>query len=83
MLKEGAGSSFPWLQARWRLASNVLNVGRNSAVGIATGYGLEGLGIESMPIPVAERSKARVCGRSLAGIADSNPTRGMDVCVVL
>ena len=31
---------------------------------------------------VAERSKARVCGRSLAGIAGSNPATGMDVCVV-
>jgi hypothetical protein len=27
----------------------------------------------SMPIPVAKRSKARVCGRSLVGIAGSNP----------
>ena len=26
-----------------------------------------------MPIPVAERSKARVCGRSLAGVASSIP----------
>ena len=34
-------------------------------------------------IPVAERSKARVCGRSLAGVAGSNPAVGMDVCVVL
>ena len=25
------------------------------------------------PIPVAMRSKARVCGRSVAGIAGSNP----------
>jgi hypothetical protein len=33
------------------------------------------------PIPVAERSKARVCGRSPAGIAGSNPAAGMDaVC---
>jgi hypothetical protein len=31
---------------------------------------------------MAERSKAWVCGRSLAGIASSNPARGMDVCVV-
>ena len=31
-----------------------------------------------MPIPVAERSKARVYGRSLAGIAGSNPSGGMD-----
>ena len=35
-----------------------------------------------MPVPVAERSKARVYGRSLAGIAGSNPAGGMDVCVV-
>ena len=33
-------------------------------------------------IPVSERSKARVCGRSLAGVAGSNPVGGMDVCVV-
>ena len=48
-------------------------VGRDSSVGLATCYGLEGLGIESLPIPVAERSKARVCGRSLIGVAGSNP----------
>jgi hypothetical protein len=28
-----------------------------------------------MPIPVAERSKARICCRSLAGVAGSNPAR--------
>ena len=33
-------------------------------------------------IPVAERAKARVCGRSLAGVAGSNPAGGMDVCFV-
>ena len=43
------------------------------SVGIATRYG---------PIPLAERSKARVYGRSLAGVAGSNPARDMDVCVV-
>ena len=32
---------------------------------------------------MAERSKARVCGRLLAGIAGSNPAGSMDVCVVL
>ena len=31
---------------------------------------------------MAERSKARVCGRSLAVIAGSNPAEGMDVSVV-
>ena len=33
-----------------------------------------------VPVPVAERSKARVYGRSLTGIAGSNPDEGMDVC---
>jgi hypothetical protein len=30
----------------------------------------------------AARSKAWVCGRSLAGIAGSNPAEGMDVCLL-
>jgi len=36
------------------------------------------------PIPVATRSKAWICSRSLARIAASNPAGGMDVfpCVV-
>jgi hypothetical protein len=34
------------------------------------------------PIPVAALSKAWVYGRSFAGIVGSNPTGGMDVCVV-
>ena len=28
------------------------------------------------------RSKAWVCGRSLAGIVGSNPAEGMDVCLL-
>ena len=35
-----------------------VKVGRDSSVGIATCYGLDGPGIESVPIPVAELSKA-------------------------
>jgi hypothetical protein len=35
-----------------------------------------------MPIPVAAQSKARVCGRSLASTAGSNPATGMDVSLV-
>ena len=42
-----------------------------------------------MPISVAEQSKARVCGRSLAGVTGSStenqkkkPAVGMDICVV-
>jgi hypothetical protein len=34
------------------------------------------------PVPVAERSQARVYGRSLAGIVGSKSAGGMDVCVV-
>jgi hypothetical protein len=30
----------------------------------------------------AARSKAYVCGRTLAGIVGSNPTGGMDVCLL-
>jgi len=33
-----------------------------------------------LPVPVAARSKAWVCGRSLAEIVGSNPAGGMDVC---
>ena len=36
----------------------------------------------AQPIPVAARSKARVCDRSLAEVAGSNPAGGMDICVV-
>jgi hypothetical protein len=35
-----------------------------------------------VPVLVAVRSKALVCGRSLAEIVGSNPTRGMDVCLL-
>jgi hypothetical protein len=33
-----------------------------------------------LPIPVAERSKVKVCGRSFARIAGSNSAEVMDVC---
>jgi len=35
-----------------------------------------------VPIAVAAKSKAWVCGRSLTVIADSNPAEGMDVCLL-
>jgi len=35
-----------------------------------------------LTIPVAVRSKDRVCVRSLAGFASSNPTRDMDSLLV-
>ena len=34
------------------------------------------------PVPVAARSKAKVCVRSPAEIVGSNPTGGMDVCLL-
>jgi len=35
-----------------------------------------------LSIPVAARSKAQVCGRSPAEIVGSNPTGGIDVCLL-
>ena len=35
-----------------------------------------------VPVPVAARSKAWVCGRSPDEIVGSNPTGGMDVCLL-
>ena len=35
-----------------------------------------------MSIQMAARSKARVCGCSFPAIADSNPSGGMDVCLL-
>jgi len=34
------------------------------------------------PNPVAARNKVWICGHSLAGIAGSNPTGGMAVCLL-
>jgi hypothetical protein len=36
----------------------------------------------TLPIPVAERSKAWVCGLLPAEIVGSNSTRGMDFCLL-
>ena len=41
--------------------------------------GIRMINHELKPIPVAARSKAWVCGRSLAGVAGANPASGMDV----
>jgi hypothetical protein len=43
---------------------------------------LLGSWVRILPIPVAVRSKAWVCGRSLTRIVGSNPTGGMDVCLL-
>ena len=56
-----------------------LEMSRVSSVGIATRYGLHDPAIECQADPVAERSKARACGRSLAAASGSNPAGGMDV----
>ena len=39
-------------------------------------------GMTTVPISVAARSKAKVYGRSPARIVGSNPTWGMDVCLL-
>ena len=39
------------------------------------------IGKKATRIPTTMRSKTRVCGRSLAGVAGSNPAGGMDVCL--
>jgi hypothetical protein len=36
----------------------------------------------TLKFDVAARSKEKVCGPELAGIVGSNPTRGMDVCLL-
>jgi hypothetical protein len=36
----------------------------------------------SLPIPLTAPSKAWVCGRSLSGIAGSNPAGDMDFCLL-
>ena len=46
---------------------------------VATGFMVQGL---NPPIPAADRSKTRLYGRSIAGVAGSNPAGGMVVCVV-
>ena len=38
--------------------------------------------MRNAPVPVAARSKAWVCGRSPAEIVGSNPTGGLDVCLL-
>jgi len=38
--------------------------------------------LKDQPIPVAALSHAWACSRSFSGIAGSNPTGGMDVCLL-
>ena len=38
--------------------------------------------LSTSPVPLAARSKAWICGRSPAEIVGSNPTRGVDVCLL-
>jgi hypothetical protein len=40
------------------------------------------IAILRLPIPVAARSKAWVCGHSLAGVVSSNPAGDMHVCLL-
>jgi hypothetical protein len=65
-------------------AESITDAGQNCRRKINLGY--EGI-FNLLPIPVAKRSEAWVCGRSLAGIVGSNPAGGMDVsrecCILL
>jgi hypothetical protein len=38
--------------------------------------------VKANPLSLAARSKAWVCGRSLAGIVGLNPTRAMEACLL-
>jgi hypothetical protein len=58
--------------------------GGGKACGVLSCFCLDFVWISdiSLPIPVAARIKAWLCGHSLTGIAGSNPTGGMDVCLL-
>jgi len=45
-------------------------------------YDTHSLHYRAKPIAVPARSKAWVCGRSLAGIVGSTPTGGTDICLL-
>jgi hypothetical protein len=49
---------------------------------VGKGFPLTGMYEVTLPIPVAGRSKAWVCGRSLAEITVSYLARGMNVCLL-
>ena len=75
--------NLPPSQGRLHDYDNVRMKSFSAYYAVALRYKLEGRGFDSrLPIPVAERSTSRVCGRSVAGVAGSNPAGGMDVCVV-
>ena len=57
-------------------------MGRVSAIGIATRYGLDGPGIESKTFPVAERSKTKDLPLIPGWDCWFESLRNMDVCVV-
>ena len=38
--------------------------------------------VYTLPIPVAEWSKARICGLSFGGITGSDPAGDIDVCLL-
>jgi hypothetical protein len=62
------------------LETFILILSSNLRPGFTSGL-KEGLNI-SLPMLVAARSNAWVWGRSLAGIAGSNPAGSMDVCLL-
>ena len=59
---------------KWRLATGLL-------LYLSILY-FKKCGYWTSPMPVAARSKAWVCGRSLARVSGSNPVGGKDVCLL-
>jgi len=39
-------------------------------------------GVQELPVAVAMRSKAFLCGHSISGVSGSNPAEGMHFCLL-
>jgi hypothetical protein len=55
---------------------------RNGNLDSISGHIIATINLHSFPVPVAVRSKAYVCGPLPAEIVGSNPTKGMDICLL-
>ena len=69
----------PWSSPRWTQVISQCFFRKRWITAVRE---LKPLRIVPVPVKVAARSKARVCGRSPAKIVGSNPTGGMDVCLL-
>jgi hypothetical protein len=57
-------------------------MGLDSTVSITTPYGVDGPGIEFLPISVTSGLRRGSAARRFLGVAGSNSSGGMDVCVL-